>query len=235
MIILIIIINFVPFFKQAPPPLDIFERISGHQQKKAPPPFDIFERISGLAETSIATPWYIYFWDDFLFLQKYFQNLILFRYQIFWNRYFFRYHKFLKPIPILFSIPKFSKTDTNIIKKNQKVSKPRSFETKMPNSVSDALFIYCGGVGRTRGGGWGGVQIGIFVVFQWTHSFTPPFPSCCPHCHHCRRRIYSNIFEYLHRQIYSYSYSVFIFESNIFVFVFGFNFWTEYIRIRIRF
>ena len=105
----------------------------------------------------------------------------------------------------------------------------------MPNSVSDALFIYCGGVGRTRGGGWGGVQIGIFVVFQWTHSFTPPFPSCCPHCHHCRRRIYSNIFEYLHRRIYSYSYSVDIFKPNIFVFVFGFYFWVEYIRIRIRF
>ena len=105
----------------------------------------------------------------------------------------------------------------------------------MPNSVSDALFIYCGGVGRTRGGGWGSVQIGIFVVFQWTHSFTPPFPSCCPHCHHCRRRIYSNIFEYLHRRIYSYSYSVDIFKPNIFVFVFGFYFWVEYIRIRIRF
>ena len=138
MIILIIIINFVPFFKQAPPPLDIFERISGHQQKKAPPPFDIFERISGLAETSIATPWYIYFWDDFLFLQKYFQNLILFRYQIFWNRYFFRYHKFLKPIPILFSIPKFSKTDTNIIKK-----KSKSFETEKFRNQNAKLCLWC--------------------------------------------------------------------------------------------
>ena len=105
----------------------------------------------------------------------------------------------------------------------------------MPNSVSDALFIYCGGVGRTRGGGWRSDQIGIFVVFQWTHSFTPPFPSCCPHCHHCRRRIYSNIFEYLHRRIYSYSYSVDIFKPNIFVFVFGFYFWVEYIRIRFLF
>ena len=154
MIILIIIINFVPFFKQAPPPLDIFERISGHQQKKAPPPFDIFERISGLAETSIATPWYIYFWDDFLFLQKYFQNLILFRYQIFWNRYFFRYHKFLKPIPILFSIPKFSKTDTNIIKK--KIKKFRNREVSKPKcqtlSLMPFLYIVVGWGGRGVGG-----------------------------------------------------------------------------------
>ena len=132
-------------------------------------------------------------------------------------RYFFLYQIFPKPIPKLFSIPKFSETDTDTIKKNQKVSKPRSFETEMPNSVSDALFIYCGGVRRTRG-----VQIGIFVVFQWTHSFTPPFPSCCPYCHHCQRRIYSNIFKYLHRRIYSYS--VDIFKPNIFVFVFGFYF-----------
>ena len=120
MIILIIIINFDPFFKQAPPPLDIFERISG------------------LAETSIATPWYVYFWDDFLFLQKYFQNLILFRYQIFCNRYFFRYHKFLKPIPILFSIPKFSKTDTNIIKK-----KSKSFETEKFRNQNAKLCLWC--------------------------------------------------------------------------------------------
>ena len=163
--------GFPDWQKQAPPPLHIFERISGHQQKKAPPPLDIFERISGLAETSTTTPWYFwedfrssaktsiatpwYFWEDFLFLQKYFQKLILFSIPKFFEtnikffetdtffdtknfrnryRYFFRYQIFPKPIPILFSIPKFSETDTDTIKKNQKVSKPRSFETEMSNS-----------------------------------------------------------------------------------------------------
>ena len=78
------------------------------------------------------------------------------------------------------------------------------------------------------------LRIGISVVFQWTHSPTPPPPSCCCHRRQCRRRMYSNIFEYLCHRIYSYSYLVFIFQSNIFVFVFGFYFLVEYIRIRIR-
>ena len=55
-------------------------------------------------------------------------------------RYFFRYQIFPKPIPILFSIPKFSETDT--IKKNQKVSKPRSFQTEMSNSASNRRILY---------------------------------------------------------------------------------------------
>ena len=150
-------------------------------------------------------------------------------------RYFFRYQIFPKPIPILFSIPKFSETDTDTIKKNQKVSKPRSFETEMPNSVSDALFIYCGGVGRTRGGG---VSKSEFLWFSNGHILLL--------LHFLAVvliviivgvefiRIYSNIFivEYIRirirlifsNRIYSYSYSVFIFESNIFVFIFGFYF-----------
>ena len=41
------------------------------------------------------------------------------------------------PIPILFSIPKFFETDTDTIKKNGKVSKPRSFETEMSHSESE--------------------------------------------------------------------------------------------------
>ena len=86
-----------------------------------------------------------------MFLQKYFQKLILFSIPKFFEtnikffetdtffdtknfrnryRYFFRYQIFPKPIPILFSIPKFSETDTDTIKKikkfrNREVSKPK--------------------------------------------------------------------------------------------------------------
>ena len=56
-------------------------------------------------------------------------------------RYFFRYQFFSKPIPILFSIPKIFETDTDTIKKNGKVSKPRSFETEMSHSAIQMIKV----------------------------------------------------------------------------------------------
>ena len=156
---------------------------------------------------------------------------------------FFRYQNFSIPNPILFSIPKFSETDTDTIKKNQKVSKPKC----QTLSLMPFLYIVVGWGGRGVGGG--GVSKSEFLWFSNGHILLL--------LHFLAVvliviivgvefiRIYSNIFivKYIRirirlifsNRIYSYSYSVFIFESNIFVFVFGFYFWTEYIRIRIRF
>ena len=153
MIILIIIINFVPFFKQAPPPLDIFERISGHQQKKhrhpliflrgfpdwqkqASPPLDIyiFEMISCFFK-SIFRIWY--FFDT-----KFFETDTFFDTINFWNRYryFFRYQNFPKPIPI--SLKKIKKF------RNREVSKPKC----QTLSLTPYLYIVVGWGGRGVGG-----------------------------------------------------------------------------------
>ena len=74
----------------------------------------------------------------FKVMEKIMNICVLFQYKNLRNRYqyFFRYQFFSKPIPILFSIPKKFKTDTDTIKTIGKVSKPRSFETEMSHSVA---------------------------------------------------------------------------------------------------
>ena len=91
----------------------------------------------------------------FLIFSDTFQWQIFFRNQI---RYSFRYQNFSKPNPILFLIPNFLETctdiffdtkifetDTDTIQKNGKVSKPRSFETEMSHSAVCicAPFLQC--------------------------------------------------------------------------------------------
>ena len=89
-------------------------------------------------------------------------------------RYFFRYQIFSKPIPILFSIPKIFETDTDTIKKNGKVSKPRSFETEMSHSASLTHLPIVGGELKQRCDHWNGGERG-WDASSFNQKHFPPF------------------------------------------------------------